>query len=225
MRITILLVLLLGFCRVTNAQSGNNSLQGKILIPEISDKTLSRGTGYKPEALTEEKKRLDRLNAPEKNIYISLHPVNFVPELQPTDVQITQRSKTFLPNFIAITQGSKVYFLNEDEHYHNIHSLTPRARFNIGRRPPGNVYAQKITKVGLVQLGCDIHAEMAAVVLSLDTPYFTKISADGTYELDHLPDGQYELRAFHPLFQPYKEQIQLEQGKVVNKDINLRPRT
>jgi len=205
-------------------QSGNNTIQGQILLPDFSPALFQRGKSYRgpnPNR-SAEKTRLDGLNVPSRNIYISLHPKSFQPKLIQKDARITQREKTFFPNIVAITAESTVYLLNEDEHYHNIYSLTPKARFNIGRRPPGNVYAKKISKVGVVKLGCDIHPEMGAVILSLDTPYFTKIKADGTYNISGLPDGEYELRVYHPSFRTHREPVILERGKVTTKDINLK---
>lgn len=205
-------------------QSGNNTLQGQILLPDFSPALFQRGKSYRGQNANRsaEKIRLDGLNVPSRNIYISLHPKSFQPKLIQKDARITQREKTFFPNIVAITVQSTVYLLNEDEHYHNIYSLTPRARFNIGRRPPGNVYAKKISKVGVVKLGCDIHPEMGAVILSLDTPYFTKIKADGTYTISGLPDGEYELRIYHPSFRTHQEAVILERSKVTTKDINLK---
>lgn len=223
MRLLFLLFLALG--HVGFSQSGSNSVTGKITLPEVNRSfSIKQGFAYQTHSThhSSEKKQMDEQNAPDKNIYISLHPISFSPDLPAIDARITQREKTFLPNVVAITKGATVYFLNEDEHYHNIHSLSPRARFNIGRRPPGNIYAQKIDKVGIVKLGCDIHPEMGAIVLSLDTPYFSKIRPDGTFLLSDLPDGEYEIRVFHPAFEPYTDQLRLTGGKVLTKDIHLK---
>ena len=205
-------------------QSGNNTVKGKILFPNQQESHFSRGAHYKhsKSKISAEKQQVDRKNDPRKNVYISLHPLDFQAKLPVMDAQMTQREKTFLPNVVAITKGSSVYFLNEDEHFHNIYSLTSKARFNIGRRPPGNVYGQKISKVGIVKLGCDIHPEMGGTVLSLDTPYFTKVGSDGTYELKNLPDGRYELRTFHPAFQNFSINVTCRGGRILVQNIDLK---
>ena len=97
----------------------------------------------------------------------------------------------FLPNVLPVTVGSKVHFLNEDEFFHNVQSFTSKARFSIGRRAPGIAYSQKIKKPGVISLMCDIHSHMNAVILSLDTPYFTRVKEDGSYQIKDLPDGNY----------------------------------
>lgn len=203
---------------------GGNTVKGKIDLSNINESLIRKGTSYKDNAaaISAEKKKVEEINQPKNNIYISLHPLDFEPELSPTkDVKMTQRAKTFCPNVVAVTKGSTVHFVNEDEHYHNVYSLTKKARFNIGRRPTGNVYGQKINKVGVVKLGCDIHPEMGGVILSLDTPYFTKINEDGTYKITNLPDGSYKIQVYHPLFQKYTEEISVKGNEVMTKDIKL----
>lgn len=218
MKLNILFIALL-CSQIGFAQT--NSVTGKISLPKLRTSFFQQGTIYQSkQAKSEEKKRIDERNEPDKNIYISLHPLDFKPELPNHDAQITQRAKTFSPNVVAVTKGSTVYFLNEDELYHNIYSNTRKGRFNIGRRPPGNVYGQKINNVGVIRLGCDVHDEMSAVVLSFDTPYFTKIQADGTYEIKDLPNGQYELRVYHPAFPRHKEVVSLN-GEVLVKNITI----
>ena len=204
--------------------SDNNTVEGKINFTAKDQILFQKGTNYQDNAgnLSEEKKRIDDLNNPSKNIYISLHPLDFTPELVETkDANMTQRAKTFFPNIIAVTKGSTVKFINEDEHYHNVYSLTPKARFNIGRRPTGNVYGQKINKVGIIKLGCDIHDDMGATILSLDTPYFTKIKEDGTYKIENLPDGRYELKIYHPAIERYNTEINVSGGITLKKNVTL----
>ena len=138
------------------------------------------------------------------------------------DAQITQRQETFLPNVAVVTAGSTVYFLNEDEFFHNVFSLSPRARFNIGRRPPGNVYGQKINKAGTIKLGCDIHGHMSATIYSLNTPFFTKVNEDGSYRIQGLPDGEYEVRAFHPKLQTYIATVNLQNGGTKSLSLNMK---
>ena len=47
------------------------------------------------------------------------------------------------------------------------------------------------TKAGVVRLFCDIHSEMSGVILVVDTPYFTRPDADGRFQLDDVPEGEY----------------------------------
>ena len=204
-------------------QTGNNTVSGFITFSEKSAFILKKGTSYehRNSAHSPEKVRLDALNDPKRNVYVSLHPVGFTAQLPVVNAQVTQREKTFFPNVVAITAGSTVYFMNEDEHFHNIYSVTPKSRFNIGRRPPGNVYGQRISKVGIIRLGCDIHLEMAAIILSMDTPYFSKVNPDGSFAVSGLPDGEYEIRAYHPSYHLFSDTVVCRGGNRTTHNITL----
>ena len=213
------------FCIAASVHS-QNSIKGKIDFAKSKFGFIEKGNSYSDSNnQTAEKIRIDEANSPERNIYISLHPTSFQAQVAPIqNVQITQRAKTFYPNVIVVTKGSTVHFVNEDEHYHNVYSLSSKSRFNIGRRPTGNVYGQKISKSGIIKLGCDIHPEMGAVIISLDTPYFTKAGENGDYEINDLPDGKYEIKIYHPSLQKYKEEISLKGGQIVEQNISLKPK-
>jgi hypothetical protein len=160
------------------------------------------------------------------NVIISLHPLNFKPQLSLTqDAYMTQTEQTFIPNVLPVTVGSKVHFLNEDEFFHNVQSYTPKSRFSIGRRAPGISYSVNIKKVGVINLLCDIHSHMNARILSFDTPYFSRINADGSYSLKNLPDGKYRIEIFHPHCDKITDQVELLGGKVFNfnYDLSIKP--
>ncbi|MEL6135620.1 MAG: carboxypeptidase regulatory-like domain-containing protein, partial [Bacteroidota bacterium] len=126
-----------------------------------------------------------------------------------------------IPIVTPITRGSTVYILNEDNQYHNVYSHTPKASFNIGRRPPGAMYPQRINKAGVVKLFCDIHDHMQAFVVSLDTPYFTKARSDGSYSMSGLPDGRYRVEVFHPKLPGSRREIQVRGGQSLSLNFSL----
>ncbi|MEM8900165.1 MAG: carboxypeptidase regulatory-like domain-containing protein [Bacteroidota bacterium] len=147
---------------------------------------------------------------PDNNIIISFHPQGFTPTLAATqNAYITQVNQRFIPQVLPVVVGSVVYFLNEDNEYHNVYSRTPRSAFNIGRRSPGNTYPQKIQKTGVINISCDIHSHMNAVVLSLDTPYFTRVKPDGTYSITGLPAGKYSARLFHKFLGTMSREVEV----------------
>jgi len=51
-------------------------------------------------------------------------------------------------------------------------------------------------------LGCNIHDGMAAWVAVVATPYHGLTDAQGRLSLPAVPDGTYELRAWHPDLPP-----------------------
>ena len=198
----------------------DNVVKGQVIFPEEKNKTIQRGTNYYLVTSSEKDKSSDSNLG--MHTFVSLHPLSFTPEISQANAQISQRNKTFFPHVVAITKGSTVYFLNEDEHFHNVFSISKGARFNIGRRPPGNVYGKTIKKAGIVKLGCDIHPEMGAVILSYDTPYYTQVQEDGKFEFGALPDGEYELRAYHPVHGVESSMVSCAGNQVIEKEIRFK---
>nr|AWJ66338.1 copper binding protein, plastocyanin/azurin family [uncultured bacterium] len=205
---------------LTVIEEDHNEITGQITMSNCP-KLFVQGTGYNADG-TEVMHSDDPLAKADRNVIISLHPLDFKPKLPKTkDAYISQSQQTFLPNVLPVVVGSKVHFLNEDEFFHNVQSYTPKSRFSIGRRAPGISYSVKIKKVGEIQLSCDIHAHMNAKILSFDTPYFTRIADDGAYHLKDLPDGDYRIEIFHPDCSKITDQITLKGGKIFEFNYNL----
>jgi hypothetical protein len=197
-----------------------NEVNGKITISNCQN-TFVKGNGYNKDG-TEIMHSDDPMAQPNRNVIISLHPLDFVPALALTkDAYISQSQQTFIPNVLPVVVGSKVHFLNEDEFFHNVQSYTPKSRFSIGRRAPGISYSIKIKKLGVVELTCDIHAHMNAKILSFDTPYFCRLNADGSYSIKSLPDGKYRLEVFHPTCPKIIDEIEVSGGKVFEFNYHL----
>ena len=53
-------------------------------------------------------------------------------------------------------------------------------------------------KSGVAVLGCNIHDNMVAWVLVVETPYHGLSAAPGKVRLDNVPPGSYRLRTWHP---------------------------
>src|SRR4051812_43939292 len=64
-------------------------------------------------------------------------------------------------------------------------------------------------------LHCDIHQHMQALILVLDTPYFTKTESEGRYKLSGLPAGQYTLKAWTSSKTTLEKPVELKNGSTV----------
>lgn len=210
------------------------TVTGTVIVPEQStgrrqfrgSSYRSRGTSASPSTSgsnTEEDSKY-------RNTIISAHPLSFsVPDdMSGEPVIIGQKDATFFPNVTPVTVGTIVQFVNNDPFFHNVFSLTPGSKFDIGRRPTGYVYSKqieapkwKVTGIGPITLFCDIHSQMKATILSLDTPYFTRLNEDGTYQLSNLPEGDYEIRVYNPSFEIISKSISIQSDNSTETNFNL----
>ena len=114
------------------------------------------------------------------------------------ETQMLQKDLTFAPTLLPVQTGTRVAFPNLDDTYHNIFSLSPAKRFDLGRyRPEETPIPSVVFDVpGLVTVRCDIHEHMRALILVLDTPYFAMSDPDGRFRLSGLPSGRHTLKAW-----------------------------
>ena len=128
---------------------------------------------------------------------------------------IHQREERFDPHVLPIQVGASVQFPNDDPIFHNVFSLSRAATFDLGRFPAGVSKSVAFTSPGVATVFCHIHADMSAFVVVLDHPFFVVPELDGTFVLDGVPDGDYELMAWHERVRPFSTRIRVEAGKTV----------
>ncbi|MBV8572631.1 MAG: hypothetical protein JO319_18580 [Acidobacteriaceae bacterium] len=111
-------------------------------------------------------------------------------------VRLLQKNKTFSPHVLAIPVGTTVDFPNADPIFHSAFSNYDGQLFDLSLYPPGTTKSVRFHRPGIVRVFCNIHPTMSAVIVVLDTPYFTKAKQDGSYQITNVPPGAYELEVF-----------------------------
>jgi plastocyanin len=120
------------------------------------------------------------------------------PRPAPARREVVQQDKTFLPHVVAVPVGSTVIFKNSDNLIHDVFSLSPEAdKFNTGLYRKDESREQTFDKPGVIELLCDIHAQMQAYVLVVDSPWFGQADATGAFKIAGVPPGEYEVEAWH----------------------------
>jgi len=106
-----------------------------------------------------------------------------------------QKDKTFIPRLLPVAVGTTVEFKNSDSFKHNIFSPDGE-RYNLGTwvEEKGRSYTFK--RPGIYRQLCNIHPEMLAYIVVLETPYFALTDNDGNFEIGSIPSGNYLLRVW-----------------------------
>jgi plastocyanin len=125
----------------------------------------------------------------------------------PTTATIETRGRRFHPQTIAVPVGSTVRFPNQDPIRHNVFSISPAGRFDLGLYGPGQGRARRFDHPGIVRLFCNVHRAMSAYVVVLDTPWHAAVDAEGRFSLTGLPEGSGTLHVWHPRCEPWSEPI------------------
>jgi plastocyanin len=111
---------------------------------------------------------------------------------------INQHELTFDPHLSIIETGTAVRFLNEDAVNHHVFSFSAAKQLNLQVASQAIVEPRIFDRAGLVTLGCNIHDDMLAYILVVDTPHFGKTTANGIVEFAGLAPGLYELSVWTP---------------------------
>ena len=120
------------------------------------------------------------------------------PAPQANESAINQIDKMFKPFVSVVRVGTRIKFPNNDNIQHHVYSFSRANKFELP------LYAGQVAspvifdKEGAVVLGCNIHDWMMAHVLVVKTPYFAVTDQNGQALLNDLPDGDYQVRVWHP---------------------------
>ena len=125
------------------------------------------------------------------------------------------------PRVVGVMVGQSVNFKNSDGILYNVHGL-PKVNkgFNIGMPPTVTKRTSSFSSPeGPFQVKCDVHPLAFSYVAVMTHPYFAVTDGEGRFSIGNLPDGNYEIEAWH-------EKLGVRKGKVVVKggtaDLSLR---
>jgi hypothetical protein len=133
----------------------------------------------------------------------------------PRSPAITQRGRRFEPPVLVVTPGTTVTFPNDDVVFHNVFSLSRGNTFDLGTYGKGTAKERAFTAPGLCKVHCNIHADMAAHVLVLATPWHAVTGADGTWSIPDLPAGSFTVRVWQPLADEQQHRVEVGDGKAL----------
>jgi hypothetical protein len=108
-----------------------------------------------------------------------------------------QENKVFKPHVVAIPVGGTVVFPNLDPIFHNVFSNFSGQPFDLPLYAPKTSRSVTFTKPGIVQVFCNIHSAMNAIIAVVPTPWYALTPASGKFAMDNVPQGDYELRIYH----------------------------
>ena len=116
---------------------------------------------------------------------------------RPATAKVSMKGKQFIPHVVAVPVGGTVEFPNDDPIFHNVFSVSGENRFDLALYKRPKTGAQTFNHPGVVKVYCNIHPQMSAVVVVRDNPFFTKVSADGTFTIENVPAGRHVVKAWH----------------------------
>jgi plastocyanin len=146
-----------------------------------------------------------------------------------------QRNLEFVPHVLPVLVGATVDFPNNDKVDHNVFSMSRTKKFNLGSYQAGESKSVVFDKPGIVELRCDVHAEMAAYILVMKSPYFAVTDKQGRFEIPDaitlkqtgltgvkdLPPGKYFVKTWHEKLKTQKKAVVVPENGDVTIQLDL----
>jgi plastocyanin len=168
-------------------------------------------------------------------VYLNQAPATDV-DLSKAKYVMDQQNLAFIPQVLPVPVGSTVLFPNSDKVDLNVFSMSRTKKFNLGRYKPGESQTVVFDKPGIVELRCDVHAEMAAYILVMENPYFAVTDQQGNFEIPDtsylqqvglagiadLPPGKYTVKTRHEKLKTQKKSIVVPDTGDVTVQLDLK---
>jgi hypothetical protein len=135
-----------------------------------------------------------------EGVVVWLTPLDMHAPLKPFPVgplKLAQHNKSFQPHLLVVPVGAVVQFPNRDPFFHNVFSLFDGKRFDLGLYEAGSSRNVSFDRPGISYIFCNIHAEMSAVVIALETPYYAISNPKGEIVISDVPTGRYAMHVWY----------------------------
>jgi hypothetical protein len=105
--------------------------------------------------------------------------------------------------------------------FHNVFSMSRGNRFDLGLYRAGSTKSVTFNRPGVVDVYCNIHPQMVAVIKVLDTDHYAVTGADGRFRIANVPPGTYTLVAWQRHGRAHRGQVTVTPGGRAEVDIEL----
>jgi len=131
------------------------------------------------------------------------------------------------PNVAILHNHQRLNMINLDPVVHNIQvyqnekgNIILNSPLPVSTEPRGGVLHYKKGK-RISQMICGMHEFMQSWGFVVDNPYYAKTEKDGSYTIDGIPPGTYEVSIWHPHFKVFNKTITVKANSVSKMDFAL----
>lgn len=187
---------LVGLGGIAAAAAWSLALDAQVRVELLEDR------GHPGQADSGGAERNDQKALDHGNVVVWLSPGTPVaaaamePPVRPGRFRMEQKNKSFHPHLLVVPLGSTVEFPNLDPFFHNVFSQFNGKRFDLGLYEAGSTRVVHFDHEGVSYIFCNIHSQMAAVIVTLRTPYFAIGTRSGPLEIHDVPPGHYQMHVW-----------------------------
>jgi plastocyanin len=133
-----------------------------------------------------------------KNVVVWLDVPRAARSEPPPTIVMDQRNLRFVPHVLAVPVGTVVEMPNSDRVFHNVFSFHDGKVFDLGLYPVGTSKTVTFDKPGLSRIFCNIHPDMGAYVVAVDSDVYAVSDGRGRFVMASVGEGSYTYHAWRP---------------------------
>ena len=160
-----------------------------------------------------------------KNVFVyvktGLEGKNFEVPAQP--VELDQKGCLYVPHVLGIQARQQLKVVTSDDTTHNIHPLPKVNReWNISQPPKADPILQTFSRPEeTIPVKCNQHPWMRAYIHVTRHPFYAVSGDDGSFKIEGLPAGEYELEAVHEEFGAMTQKVTVAAGQAASADFSF----
>jgi plastocyanin len=142
-------------------------------------------------------------------------------------VVLDQSGCLYTPRVFGVMVGQSVEITNSDPMLHNIKAVPEENRgFNISQPRAGMKTTRTFNAPEvMVPFECNVHGWMRAYAGVMNHPFFASSGNDGSFTIDGLPAGTYEIEAWHEKLGTQTQSLTVPETGTVNVEFTFRAST
>jgi hypothetical protein len=133
-----------------------------------------------------------------RNAVVIMSPLDRAVTVEPGRIVLDNKHCAFAPHVQVAMVGSELILKNSDPILHTVHArLGTNTLFNVGL-PRWRQVVKVLDRLGVVKINCDVlHTWMSAAIVVVSTPYFAVTGDDGSFSIQGVPAGNYDIEVWH----------------------------
>ncbi|MFL5343619.1 MAG: hypothetical protein ACJ8AT_02445 [Hyalangium sp.] len=204
------------------APAGRGIVEGTVRLvgtppPPILYETTASAVGACGEKVADRSLSLGKQGAL-ANVVVSLGDGASLPSegVTPAPAVLDQKRCAYEPPALAARAGSTLEVRNSDPVMHNVRAVSgAQSVFNVAMPLEGMSLKKPLPAApGTVQVKCDVHPWMHAVVRTFDHPFFTTTDEHGHFRLE-VPEGTHTLVLWHERLPEVSKPFTVKAGQTV----------
>ena len=111
---------------------------------------------------------------------------------------LDQKNCEYHPYAQIFPVNTTLEILNSDDVLHNVKTEPgSKTTFNVAQPKFKRKITQEFKNPEIVQVECNVHGWMNAILVVADNPYYALTDANGSFKITDVPPGKYTLKVWH----------------------------